>query len=248
MPDPTEKSRRTLALYLTAAAASFIIVGYFVDLHLLRQIGFLALPLFVLWLVDILGSEAAHQPRVIIAPTSPWSKLRYRPSKIFTMATGLLILGPPSLAYGLLNGVPEAIAAGVVFPAMLVAAFLLSAPVLLHGGLYFERDRIRISTFLYERTCDWDAIDSISVVESYQGSDAIRISATDAVHTTFRKFGPRRASKKVDSNWDIIAWLWGVKINSLASTVIYLKDHADFRDSPDEIGLRSMLRTPDRHR
>lgn len=194
----------------------------------------------------VMGSE--DRPEVRAGDAENTFVLRYFPVRLAPVLAGLAAMAVAALWLGVLARELESTLCGI---ALLVALLLLTGLTLSYrrtARLSFSPDAIRITTRNFDWEFPWDAAHFAAGFDP-KGAETIEIRCPRDAVTTRRT--PRRTpthlrppADSLDGPWKITPIMWGVRPNSLYSTMTHLRAAPELRAALTRPQLTAMLTPP----
>ncbi|TQM26336.1 hypothetical protein [Nocardia bhagyanarayanae] len=236
----------TLAALVCGAACS--VVGTVFDDRSVVGIGVLLLLLGGIAGITCLVMGIEDRPEVRAGDGDNTFVLRYLPVRLAPALAGLAAVAVAAIWLGIVTGDLEPTLCGI---ALLVALFLLAGLALSYrrtARLSFSPDAIRITTRNFDWEFPWDAAHFTAGFDP-KGAETIEIRCPrDAVITrrTPRKTPThlRPPADSPDGPWKIAPIMWGVRPNSLYSTMTHLRGTPALRAELTRTQLAAMLTPP----
>ncbi|MET8778878.1 hypothetical protein ABZV58_28065 [Nocardia sp. NPDC004654] len=194
----------------------------------------------------VMGIE--DRPKVRAGDAENTFVLRYLPVRLAPVLAGLAAVAVAALWLGIVTGELEPTLCGI---ALLVALLLLAGLTLSYrrtARLSFSPDAIRITTRNFDWEFPWDAAHFAAGFDP-KGAETIEIRCPRHAVTTRRtqRKTPthlRPPADSPDGPWKIAPIMWGVRPNSLYSTMTHLRTNPALRTQLTRPQLTAMLTPP----
>ncbi|TDP27616.1 hypothetical protein [Nocardia ignorata] len=241
-----ETHGRSRLLATSSFLAFALIVGaiaYLLGNDDLLDIGIMFATLATILVSYSISVRSMRRPLVSAAAKPGALSLRHRPVLAVPTFLAGLSFSVLMIIAGFQHSLPEAALGGIAS-----ATLTISLPVIAYlqskrAFLHLTPDYIRVTTIFNDSECNWENILHIRATDHRSGVDTIGIAHKNNSVTVHRQT-PGFAAIRPGQEWEFSAKSWGASLNSLLSTLIFLRENPDIRQSLDESRLRAMLEDP----
>jgi prepilin signal peptidase PulO-like enzyme (type II secretory pathway) len=242
--DPGSESRIVTASSALAAALLTIAAGYSMSATAVQSLGLLFGALAMIALSRSLSVLAFNKPRIRRCPKTNLLPLRYQPVTAAPFLLMCLIFSPTCIVIGYGNDMPQAVLGGVVGFILTISMPAIVTLQRRNSYLQLGPDSIRVATLFDDIEGKWEDIHGIHATEAMPGLDAISLQHANGALQVRKRIRGLSSNRPRTHPWQVLVITWGVSTNSLASTMIFLRDNAEARESVDDKHLTAMLTVP----